>query len=126
MKCNVLIWSKVCGDDLSIYFFDFDTCTDEETIIDILCNCNQSQRSQLKQSFKSITKEDLLLVMREELSGNFLELSLAMLREPLAFHIDLINVLLKVFNLYNGFNAYIKSAYFMRNKSCENISTQRI
>lgn len=69
--------------------------TDEETIIDILCNCNQSQRSQLKQSFKSITKEDLLLVMREELSGNFLELSLAMLREPLAFHIDLINVLLK-------------------------------
>ena len=90
--------SKVCGDDSSIYFFDFDTCTDEETIIDILCNCNQSQRSQLKQSFKSITKEDLLLVMREELSGNFLELSLAMLREPLAFHIDLINVLLKVCN----------------------------
>ena len=91
--------SKVCGDDLSIlYFFDFDACTDEETIIDILCNCNQSQRSQLKQSFKSITKEDLLLVMREELSGNFLELSLAMLREPLAFHIDLINVLLKVCN----------------------------
>ena len=36
--------------------------------------------------------------MREELSGNFLELSLAMLREPLAFHIDLINVLLKVCN----------------------------
>ena len=90
--------SNVCGDDLRIYFFDFNTCTDEETIIDILCNCNQSQRSQLKQSFKSITKEDLLLVMREELSGNFLELSLAMLREPLAFHIDLINVLLKVCN----------------------------
>ena len=126
MKCNVLIWSKVCGDDLSIYFFDFDTCTDEETIIDILCNCNQSQRSQLKQSFKSITKEDLLLVMREELSGNFLELSLAMLREPLAFHIDLINVLLKVCNfmidiILQRFQCYIKSAYFMRNKSCENM-----
>ena len=81
---------------ISIYFFDFNTCTDEETIIDVLCNCNQSQRSQLKQSFKSITKEDLLLVMREELSGNFLELSLAMLREPLAFQIDLINVLIMV------------------------------
>lgn len=122
--------SKVCGDDLSIYFFDFNTCTDEETIIDILCNCNQSQRSQLKQSFKSITKEDLLLVMREELSGNFLELSLAMLREPLAFHIDLINVLLKVCNfmidiILQRFQCLYKISLFY-SKSCENTGTQRI
>ena len=70
--------------------------TDEAAIIDILCNCNWSQRGELKKLFKSTTKEDLLLVMREELSGNFLELALALLREPLAFHIDLVNVLLKV------------------------------
>ena len=38
--------------------------------------------------------------MREELSGNFLELALALLREPLAFHIDLVNVLLKVHIAY--------------------------
>ena len=74
--------------------------TDEATIIDILCSCNWSQRGQLKKSFKSTTKEDLLLVMREELSGNFLELALALLREPLAFHIDLVNVLLKVHIAY--------------------------
>ena len=74
--------------------------TDEATIIDILCSCNWSQRGQIKKLFKSTTKEDLLLVMREELSGNFLELALALLREPLAFHIDLVNVLLKVHIIY--------------------------
>ena len=74
--------------------------TDESAIIDILCSCNWSQRGHLKKLFKSTTKEDLLLVMREELSGNFLELALALLREPLAFHIDLVNVLLKVHIIY--------------------------
>lgn len=70
--------------------------TDERTIIDVLTSCNSKQRSELKKTFKSRTKEDLLLVVRQELSGNFLELVLVLLRDPLAFDIDLINIFLKV------------------------------
>ena len=69
---------------------------DEEAIVKVLCNCNSTQRSELKKLFKMQTKEDLLLVIRETLSGDFLELTLVMLREPLAFDIDLINVFLQV------------------------------
>ena len=70
--------------------------TDEQAIIDIICSCNSEQRSDLKKSFKKLTKDDLMLVMREELSDNFLELAICLMREPLAFDIDLINVFLKV------------------------------
>ena len=69
---------------------------DEFKIIDVLCSCDVNQRSGLKKTFKLQTKEDLMLVMREELSGNFLELVLVLLREPLAFDIDFFNEYLKV------------------------------
>ena len=70
--------------------------TDEQSIIDIICSCNSEQRSDLKKSFKKVTKDDLMLVMREELADNFLELAICLMREPLAFDIDLINIFLKV------------------------------
>ena len=70
--------------------------TDEKAIIDVLCRCNSQQRTDLKKAFKMQTQEDLLLVIREELSGEFLELILVMLRDPLAFDVDLLNILLKV------------------------------
>lgn len=65
--------------------------TDEKSIINVLCSCNSSQRNALKKAFKSKLNEDLLQVVRQELSGKFLQLSLIMLRDPLAFSIDLIN-----------------------------------
>ena len=70
--------------------------TDEQAIIDVLWSCNSQQRTELKKLFKSETKEDLMVVIKEELSGDFLSLCLALLRDPLAFDLDTINVLLKV------------------------------
>ena len=68
----------------------------EKTIVEILCSCNAAQRMELKKVFKSQTKENLLQVLREELTnGNFLDLTLVMLREPLAFDIDMINVFIE-------------------------------
>ena len=73
-----------------------DDRVEEKTIVEILCSCNTQQRTELKKVFKSQTKENLLQVLREELGeGNFLELTLVMLREPLAFDIDMINVFMK-------------------------------
>ena len=73
-----------------------DDRVEETTIVEILCSCNTQQRTELKKVFKSQTKENLLQVLREELGeGNFLELTLVMLREPLAFDIDMINVFMK-------------------------------
>ncbi len=77
--------------------------TDEKAIINVLCSCNSGQRTELKKSFKAKTKEDLLAVVREELSGDFLEMTLVMLRDPLAFDIDLINTFLKVQNFIHKF-----------------------
>ena len=68
----------------------------EKTIVEILTTCNTAQRTELKKVFKKQTKENLLQVLREELTnGNFLDLTLVMLREPLAFDIDMINVFIK-------------------------------
>ena len=68
----------------------------EKTIVEILCSCNAAQRMELKKVFKSQTKENLLQVLREELTnGDFLDLTLVMLREPLAFDIDMINVFIE-------------------------------
>jgi predicted transglutaminase-like protease len=70
--------------------------TDEKTIIEILCSHSSIQRMEIKKLFRSLLQEDLLLVVREELSGEFLELTLVMLRERLAFDLDVISVFLKV------------------------------
>lgn len=86
-------WSKLCP----IYVDRLDKAmdgigTDEQSLIEIICGCSSEQRSKLKSAFKTKFKEDLLGVMREELSGNFSELALALFRDPMAFDIDVINV----------------------------------
>ncbi|XP_006000866.1 annexin A13 [Latimeria chalumnae] len=59
--------------------------TDEDAIIEILANCSTDQRQEIKLKYKTLFGKDLEDVLKNELSGNFEKVVLALLDRPCEF-----------------------------------------
>eukprot|EP00049_Salpingoeca_infusionum_P007213 m.117292 g.117292 ORF g.117292 m.117292 type:complete len:316 (-) comp13626_c0_seq1:241-1188(-) len=59
--------------------------TDEKAIIQALSSCDTAQRSQLRLQFKTMYGRDLEADLKSELGGNFEDVVLAMMMEPIEY-----------------------------------------
>ncbi|KAG5683040.1 hypothetical protein PVAND_012347 [Polypedilum vanderplanki] len=59
--------------------------TNKQTIINILCTKNNRQRIEISKAYKTCYDQDLILIIRKKLSGDFLKLLIALLTPTIEF-----------------------------------------
>jgi len=59
--------------------------TDEEAVIDVLARRNNEQRRQIAATFKTMYGKDLIKELKSELKGNFEDLMIALMLDPIEF-----------------------------------------
>lgn len=69
--------------------------TDEKAIIDLLCNRSLSQRMEIRNTFKSTVGKDLIQELKSELSGNFEDVIMALMMDPVEYDAKCLNDAMK-------------------------------